>query len=734
MGRQGAASAIERVTLIAILALSAVMNVVSLDRNGYANNFYSAGVKSMLRSLHNFLYVSSDPGGLITIDKPPLSMWLQVASTKVFGFAPLPLLLPEAIAGVLSVLVLYLALSRALGRTAALMGALSLAVFPAFVAVSRDNNPDALLILLMCIACWLALRAIASGRLITLLACALAVGLAFNTKTLAAYLVVPGIAAAYVICAPGTLRRRVLKLLAAGALLAVLSLAWVLYVDGTSATHRPFVGSTDNNSEFGLAFEYNGLGRLDGQSGGPSEIPQHEGASVPLTVHAEGAGEEGAEASGIAGGGAGPTPAKGEPGAGALPPPATMLNLAPFTPSFMELKPVPPTPSVLLPNGRARNPTPFAKKPSPLRLLEKGLNTQAGWLVPLSLLGLVALALWILDSWRHGARESSSEHAAEQRRSDPRLAVLLVFGGWFLVEALFLSLAKGIVHPYYTAELGPGAAAMVGAGLVAFGALMRRRSRWAAPLFAIAVLLTAIAQVSIFDGNHYMRWFGPVLIVAAAGALLFAIVSHARAAGPGLRARLAGADSRARPAGTGSRAQPLAVWATLGVLLIAPAVYSAATWSAPVNGTFPAAGPRGAPGYGGVDAKPEEMVSLHKLLAYLARKPPRTRFSVLTVASVVSSPLILMGTDAASLAGYSGTDPAVSSGHLAHMVSDGEARYVLLGGPYSSRGGNSATRATLAACRMVPPSAWGNPRLSAYSFVLFDCAGRAQALYDWHPS
>ncbi|HEY1688418.1 MAG TPA: glycosyltransferase family 39 protein [Solirubrobacteraceae bacterium] len=702
------ASAIERLALVAILALSAAMNTVKLAQNGYANNFYSAGVKSMLRSLHNFLYVSSDPGGLITIDKPPLSLWLQVASAKIFGFAPLSLLLPEAIAGVICVLVLYLALAKPLGRGAALMAALSLAVFPAFVASCRTNDPDALLILLMCLACWLALRAIGSGRLLTLLASAVAIGLAFNTKTLAAYLVVPGIALAYALCAPEPLLRRVLKLLAAGVLLAVISVAWMAYVDLTPAAHRPYVGSTTDNSELGLAFEYNGFGRLDGQTGGPNEIPNRPGASVPLE---------------------GKTTAKGPPGSGAEAQPATILNLAPFTPSFVEVKPVPPIPSSLLPDGRDRNPTPFAKSPGPLRLLKKGLNTEAGWLVPLALLGLVALALWILDCWRHGegdarvqapakgaqssaqSTQASTQDASrragwESRRRDPRLAALFVFGGWFLVEAVFLSAAKGIVHPYYSSALAPGAAAMVGGGLTGFAALMRRKRGWAA-LFALAVLLTAIAQVTIFDGNHYMRWFGPVLIAVTAVLALIAI---------------------------GTRARSVTVWATLGVLLIAPTIYASATWGTPVNGTFPVAGPRGAPGYGHYNVKPEELRSYRKLLAYLAHRHLGSRFSVLTVSSTVSSPLILMGSDAASLAGYSGTDPAVSSGRLAHMVAEGEARYVLLGGPYSNRGGNSATKATLAVCQMVPASAWGDRRLTPVDFALFDCAGRAQALFDWHPS
>ena len=86
-----------------MLALSAVLNVNKLAQNGYANIFYSAGVKSMLRSWHNFLFVSFDPGGLVTVDKPPLALWVQAASAKLFGFSPLSLLLPEAIVGVLAV-------------------------------------------------------------------------------------------------------------------------------------------------------------------------------------------------------------------------------------------------------------------------------------------------------------------------------------------------------------------------------------------------------------------------------------------------------------------------------------------------------------------------------------------------------------------------------------------------------------------------------------------------------
>src|SRR6202022_2463449 len=106
-----------------------------------------------------------------------------------------------------------------------------LAVFPSFVAISRTNNVDALLILLMLLACDAALRAIESGRWRTLALSGVLVALAFNTKTLAAYLVVPGIAVGYLVCAPGSGRSRLRALAVAGLAMAIVSFSWVAVVE-----------------------------------------------------------------------------------------------------------------------------------------------------------------------------------------------------------------------------------------------------------------------------------------------------------------------------------------------------------------------------------------------------------------------------------------------------------------------------------------------------------------------
>ena len=258
------------VALGGILALASALDFVKLGQNGYANTYYAAAVRSMLHSWRNFFFVSFDPGGLVSVDKPPLALWVEAASAKLFGYSGVAILVPEALAGVAAVWVLYVLVARFFGRVAGLVAALALAVSPVSVAVNRDNNPDALFVLLLVLAAYVGVRAVASGRLRTLLATAVLVGLAFNTKMLAAAIVVPGLALAYALFAPVAWRRRIVWLLLAGAVVVAVSGAWIAAVDLTPASQRPYVGSTTNNSALSLALDYNGLGRVEGQTGGTS--------------------------------------------------------------------------------------------------------------------------------------------------------------------------------------------------------------------------------------------------------------------------------------------------------------------------------------------------------------------------------------------------------------------------------------------------------------------------------
>lgn len=257
-----------RLALTGVLALAAALDFVRIDRNGYANTYYAGAVRSMTSSWHLFLWTSFDRGGLVSVDKPPLALWVEAASAKLFGFSGPAILVPEGLAGVGAVWVLYLLVARHFGRVAGLGAALALAVSPVSVAIDRDNNPDALFVLLLVCAAWAGARAVEQSRLRWLLLSAVFVGLAFETKMLVAAFVVPGLALAYLLFARLRLGTRVVHLLAAGAVLIVVGGAWILAVELT--TDRPWLGSTSDNSALSLLFGYNGFGRVDGQTGGTS--------------------------------------------------------------------------------------------------------------------------------------------------------------------------------------------------------------------------------------------------------------------------------------------------------------------------------------------------------------------------------------------------------------------------------------------------------------------------------
>ena len=61
------------------------------------NVFYDAAVRSMGNSWHNFFFGALEPSGTVSIDKPPVDLWLQVATTRVLGFDLVGLHLPEAL-------------------------------------------------------------------------------------------------------------------------------------------------------------------------------------------------------------------------------------------------------------------------------------------------------------------------------------------------------------------------------------------------------------------------------------------------------------------------------------------------------------------------------------------------------------------------------------------------------------------------------------------------------------
>src|SRR5579859_1300093 len=219
-----------------VMLISLFMNFYQLGQNGFGNLYYASAIRSMLDSWHNFFFVAFDPGGFVTINKPPLGFWLQAASAKVFGFTPFSIFLPQALAGVLSVLLLYHLVRRHFGVVAGLLAALALAISPISVVTNRNNTIDSTLVLVMLLGAWAVLRAAESGKLRWLLLCAIFVGLGFNIKMLEAYLVVPAYGLLYLLAAPRCLRVRIVHLALAALLMLTISLSWAVAVDLTPAS------------------------------------------------------------------------------------------------------------------------------------------------------------------------------------------------------------------------------------------------------------------------------------------------------------------------------------------------------------------------------------------------------------------------------------------------------------------------------------------------------------------
>lgn len=259
-----------------LLVATAVFYLVGITGSGYANDFYAAAVKSSTQSWKAWLFASLDSSNAITVDKPPVSIWIMGLSGRIFGFSSASMLIPQALMGVGTVALLYASVKRWFSPGAGLVAGALLALTPVAALMFRFNNPDALLVLLMTAAAYCVLRAIEqparadstkSRALTWLLLAGTAIGFAFLTKMLQGLLVLPGFALAYLWASPSRWWTRIWHLLAAlGAV--IVSAGWfVVLVAAWPASSRPYIGGSTDNSLWELAIGYNGLGRIFGSSG-----------------------------------------------------------------------------------------------------------------------------------------------------------------------------------------------------------------------------------------------------------------------------------------------------------------------------------------------------------------------------------------------------------------------------------------------------------------------------------
>ncbi|WP_369045061.1 ArnT family glycosyltransferase [Sinomonas sp. P10A9] len=256
---------LERAGLAIILAASAFLNIWNLPANGWANAYYSAAVQAGLHDPVSFFFGSSDWGNAISVDKPPLSLWLIGLSVRVFGLNSWGLLLPQALLGVATTALVFVMGRRYLSPVAGLVGAAVFATTPIVVLMSRYNNPDPLMMFLLLLALAGALRAVDTGRARWAVAVGVALGLAILTKQLQALLVAPALATVLIAGAWGR-AREMLRLATSAALPFVVTAAsWFAIVELTPKDQRPYMGGSTTNSAIELTFGYNGMQRIVSQ-------------------------------------------------------------------------------------------------------------------------------------------------------------------------------------------------------------------------------------------------------------------------------------------------------------------------------------------------------------------------------------------------------------------------------------------------------------------------------------
>lgn len=687
--------------LAAILLLAAFLNFYRLSQEGFANLYYAAAVQSMLSSWHNFFFVSFDAGGFVSVDKPPLGLWVQAGSALLFGFKGWSLLLPQALAGVLSVALLYHLVQPVFGQLAGLVAALVLALTPISVAANRNNTMDSLLVLTSLLAAWAAGKAAGSSRLRWLVLCAALVGVGFNIKMLQAFLVLPAFFLLYLAAARLPLWKRLAHLAVASLVVMVISLSWAIIVDLTPPGQRPYVGSSQNNTVMELVTGHNGARRLGmiaallGLDSGPSPRPGLP-AGQPGGTNDPGAHPAAPEPGAFPPAGPPLTPPPGvvrpsvQPGTPLTPgsqPPA-LSNQIPGAPQ--------PPPGVNSPIGPASSPTTYrishpgpgneTGQPGIWRLFNRQLAGQISWFLPFAILSLLPAVWQSQFTW-----PLSRRHQA-----------LLLWAAWLLPQAIFFSFA-GLFHRYYLEMMAPAIAALSGAGLAAMWenyryCLETSRPNWRGWILPAALLLaTATEVVILLPFPNWAAWLLPLILVVAllCVAALIYLLLRARNFPPAVESPESSSGTLPAACSPASSAPQLArhprsiacflLLFTSLALLTAPTIWSL---TPVINGGdtgLPFAGPE-------LLERPPQPRSpdVSRLVEYLLAHHGSEKYILATPNSQSAAPVILAtGQPVMALGGFSGNDNILTIDQLNSLVAGGEIRYFLLSVPVQLPGPDS---------------------------------------------
>jgi 4-amino-4-deoxy-L-arabinose transferase-like glycosyltransferase len=609
---------------VGVVLLSFGLNAWGASQSGYGNTYYAAAVRSMSMSWKNFFFGAFDPGGFITVDKPPAFLWVDALSVRIFGYSTLSLMLPSAVAGAASVALLWLIIRRYFGVTAATIAAAVLALTPISVAVNRLNLPEPFMILALLGAAGAVILSLDSRRWWIWVALAgTLVGFAFNVKMLAAW--IPGPALALVLATRSiswtSARQLFLRLALLGVTTIAISASWMLIVDAWPASDRPYIGGSTDNTVFDLVLGYNGFSRVDGASQGG---PPAGGSGIP----------RGPVPGGF------PRPQIG--GAGTQPPPPGQV---------LPQDGVPRIGGAGAPGGAGFNGAGgiVAGTPELLRLFDAANGGQIAWFLPFAL-GAGVIALW---TWR---------------RDPKRRAIAALFFGWVVLYGGVFSFAQGIFHSYYSAALAPGIAALVGIGAVAMTDAVKRDRRWLiVPIALISITVWTQLQVAGRTPDFY-GWMRPAMI----GVVLVGVVALIALAAFRRRAALAGTGIALAGLLLIPAAWSLSVSANASLNTTLP---QAGEQQGASGMTF---------GSASFDNGTTQLAAWLQTNSDSNTKWQLVVASAQNASSLVAE----YGISVMALGGFSGRDSAITVAEFADLVESGDVRYVLVsnGGPGGGAG------------------------------------------------
>jgi 4-amino-4-deoxy-L-arabinose transferase-like glycosyltransferase len=498
------------IPLIIIMLISAFLNGYNIWQDKYVNTYYTTAVASMLQSFHNFFFASLDSAGSVTVDKPPVVFWIQTLSAYIFGLHGWSVILPQALAQVGSVLLIYLLVKPSFGTLAARLAAFAMATTPIAVAVSRTNNIDAMLVFTLLLATWLLFRGLKNSKTGLILAAFAVVGVAFNEKMLQAYMIVPALGLFYLLASKFNWKRKAITLAGSAVVLLIVSLSWAVIVDSTPADERPYMGSSGTNSVLNLAFGYNGLSRLTGDQGtggnrGGQRSEQNNNVatnsnntntdqiqttpSSNSTTTTDDSGANNMTAGGPGAGGQMPPGGFGGNGQGA---PGGDGQGGPGGG----------------PGGNSGGGMFGTGEKGPLRLFQSSLSGQASWLLPFVIIASIGLLAGI-----------------RRRNITQKYKEVIFWLAWLIPVASFFSVA-GFFHHYYLIMLAPPIAALFGAGFVELWQQYRERSNWLSWLLPVAVLATSVFSWFIlqnYNDTIGSGWSIAVLILGIIGTALLVV-------------------------------------------------------------------------------------------------------------------------------------------------------------------------------------------------------------------